>query len=200
MATTGKKSHRGPVYRCQRCPWEGDKKGVSFHVITQHRDVMEGPYYCLICPAKFTSAKPWRRHLSTPGHRVRSVLRGKRQECQWARGASPYSSKGTHLMRGPWASPTQTDFGPSSPRQDKSQMTLRVKIQRMKQKRPPQRRRCQQQSANVTPKETMPVSKSPDLGSCTPCSIVLEDVVDLGLLPLGSFRPGPRKRRPGSAC
>ena len=45
-------------------------------------------------------------------------------------------------------------------------------------------------SANVTPEETMPVSKSPDLGSCTPCSIVLEDVVDLGLSPLGSFSPG----------
>ena len=70
---------------------------------------------------------------------------GKKQECQWDRGASPYSSKVTHLMGGPTASPTQTDFRPSSPRQDKSQMTLRVKIRRMKQKkRPPQRWRCQQ--------------------------------------------------------
>ena len=45
-------------------------------------------------------------------------------------------------------------------------------------------------STNVTPEETMPMSKSPDLGSCTPCSIVLEDVVDLGLSPLGSVSPG----------
>ena len=45
-------------------------------------------------------------------------------------------------------------------------------------------------SSNVTPEEPMPVSKSPDLGSCTPCSIVLEDIVELGLSPLGSFSPG----------
>ena len=77
---------------------------------------------------------------------------GKKQECQWDRGASPYSSKVTHLMRGPWASPTQTDFRPSSPRQDKSQM----KIQRMKQKkRPPQRRRCQQQRAPTSPRRRL---------------------------------------------
>ena len=192
MATTGKKSHRGPVYRCQRCPWEGDKKGVSFHVITQHREVMEAPYYCLICPAKFTSAKPWRRHRSTPGHRVRSVLRGEEAGVSMGQGGKPLLFEGdapdAQAMSKSysdrfWALFTQAGQVPDdAPGEDTENEA--------EEEAAPEKTVPATKSANVTPEETMPVSKSPDLGSCTPCSIVLEDVVDLGLSPLGSFSPG----------
>ena len=44
MALTSRKSHRGPVFRCQMCPWEGDKKGITWHVISTHREVEEAPF------------------------------------------------------------------------------------------------------------------------------------------------------------
>ena len=192
MATTGNKSHRGPVYGCQGCPWEGDKKGVSFHVITQHREVMEAPYYYLIYPAKFTSAKPWRCHRSMPGHRVRSVLRGEEAGVSMGQGGKPLLFEGdapdARAMSKSysdrfWALFTQAGQVPDdAPGEDTENEA--------EEEAPPEKTVPATKSTNLTPEETMPVSKSPDLGSCTPCSIVSEDVVDLGLSPLGSFSPG----------
>ena len=75
MALTSRKSHRGPVFRCQMCPWEGDKKGVTWHVISTHREVEEAPYFCRVCPARFVTARVWRKHTSQASHRAKLILR-----------------------------------------------------------------------------------------------------------------------------
>ena len=75
MALTTKKSHRGPVFRCQACPWEGDKKGTIGHVVAAHRTVEEAPFYCTLCPARFLTARAWRRHPGQPSHRAKATMR-----------------------------------------------------------------------------------------------------------------------------
>ena len=95
-------------------------------------------------------------------------------------------------MRGPWACPTQTDFGAlfSKAGQVPDDAPGEDTENEAEEEAAPEKTVPATKSTNVTPEEIMPMSKSPDLGSCTPCSIVLEDVVDLGLSPLGSFSPG----------
>ena len=57
------------------CPCEGDKKGVTWHVISTHREVEEAPYFCRVCPARFVTARVWRKHTSQASHRAKLILR-----------------------------------------------------------------------------------------------------------------------------
>ena len=53
----------------------GDKKGVTWHVISTHREVEEAPYFCRVCPARFVTARVWRKHTSQASHRAKLILR-----------------------------------------------------------------------------------------------------------------------------
>ena len=56
------------------CPWQGDKKGITWHVISTHREVEEAPYFYRVCPARFVTARVWRKHTSQASHRAKLIL------------------------------------------------------------------------------------------------------------------------------
>ena len=183
-----KKSHRGPIYRCRQCPWEGDKKGVTFHIVMQHRTVEEAPFHCLVCLAKFTTAKPWRRHRATQGHQVRVAMRKAYQgekgvnldDCM-GQGSRPIRFEGDGADVEQMGKEYSNKFWGLFHHEGLEETDAE---QEMDTDGAP--------AENVAGVETKGQDgQGNDIGQCTPCSVVLEDVVDLDISPsfLDGFPP-----------
>ena len=170
--------------------------------MTNHRDIQEAPYYCEICPAKFTATKTWRRHRFTSGHRVHAVMRGEDARSSMGQGSKPLKFEGEDADSRPMSKSyfdlfwglfiqagqvpevmeedTETD-GDVDQAQPKS-----ADVEREDGQAPaslgPVRESEMEVSIESAPDRPEPGVQSSNrataAGACTLCSIILEDVLD----------------------
>ena len=197
MATTLKKSHCGPVYRCEKCPWEGDKKGSPSPLwpitVTSKRP-----------PTTVKSALPSSWPQSPGGDIAPPLDTGSMQWCMWrvvdgVADARPISKSYSDRF---WGLFNQAGQVPEAMEEDTETggdvdeaKPLSADVEHEDSQAPASLepvRECEMEvSVEGAPDRPEPGVQSSNrataAGACTPCSIILEDVLDLGLSPLGSF-------------